>query len=274
MITASIVIYSSDRAELSRVLDCVRCSTVGRVYVVDNSPTDALRSFVQGVDPKITYLFGHGNIGYGSGHNLAINQAIEGGARYHVVVNPDIYFEQGAIERLADFMDQHPDVGQVMPRVVYPNGELQYLCKLLPTPMDLIGRRFVPIKSYVERRNERFEMRASGYDKTMDVPFLSGCFMFLRASALEKVGGFDDHYFMYCEDIDLCRRIGMAGYRTLFYPEVTVVHAHKKESFKSRAMLKAHIKSAVRYFGKWGWLVDRYRRQTNRRARQQYEIPR
>lgn len=263
MITASIVTYKTDRAELATVLQCVASSSIERIYIVDNSPEDELRDFAE-FSPKVEYIFGQGNVGYGAAHNIAIRKSIECGATYHVVINPDIQFGEGVIEELASYMDKNADVGQVMPRVVYPDGELQYLCKLLPTPMDLIGRRFVPFDKYVERRNYCFEMRVSGYNQTMDVPFLSGCFMFLRAEALSKVNGFSDRYFMYCEDVDLCRRIGMSGYKTVYYPSVEIVHAHKKESFKSRKMLIAHIKSAVKYFNKWGWIFDNYRVRINK----------
>lgn len=269
MITASIVTYKSDRDELTKVLNCTCNSSISKVYIVDNSPNDELGSFSD-FSPKIEYIHGQGNVGYGSGHNIAIGKACEQGATYHVVINPDIEFESIVIEQLAAYMDQHSDVGQIMPKIVNLNGDLQYFCKLLPTPMDLIGRRFVPIKSYIERRNYLFEMIESGYDKDMFVPFLSGCFMFMRVDALSEVGGFDDDFFMYCEDIDLCRRIGMTGYKTIYHPEVTVIHAHKKESFKSRSMLKAHIKSAFHYFNKWGWFYDSYRKKTNKKATSQY----
>lgn len=271
MITASIVIYNSDIDELWKALQCTSESSVEIIYVIDNSPTDFLRKFVEQTSPKICYIHGHGNIGYGSAHNIAMKMAIVEGAKYHVVINPDIYFDGGTIEKLAIFMDNNSKVGQVMPKVVYPDGEVQYLCKLLPTPMDLIARRFIPIKSYVAKKNDEFEMRSSNYDKQMMVPFLSGCFMFLRVEAVKKIGGFDDDFFMYCEDIDFCRRIGMTGYQTIYYPEITVVHAHKKESYKSKAMLKAHIRSAVRYFNKWGWFIDKYRKKLNLEARQQYQ---
>lgn len=271
MIAASIVTYKTDKTELVKVLQCTADSSVGKIYVVDNSPCDELRDFTTQISPKIEYIFGQGNVGYGSAHNIAIRKSIENGAKYHVVINPDIYFEQGTIETLAAYMDENPDVGQVMPKIVYPDGELQYLCKMLPAPIDLIGRRFIPLKNYMEKRNSTFEMRASGYNRTREVPFLSGCFMFLRVDALEKTNGFDDTFFMYCEDIDLCRRIGMQGYKTIYNPTTTVIHAHKKESFKSKAMLKAHVKSAVRYFNKWGWFFDAYRAKTNNKAKRQYK---
>lgn len=269
MITASIVTYKSNYEELSIVLKCTDESSVEKIYIVDNSPTDELKT-VANLSPKIEYIFGYGNIGYGSAHNIAMKKAIECGAKYHVVINPDISFNKGVIENLTQYMDNNDDIGQLMPKVIYPDGQIQYLCKLLPSPMDLIGRRFVRIKSYVAKRNYCFEMRGSGYDKAINVPFLSGCFMFLRTEAMAKVNGFDDEFFMYCEDIDLCRRIGMVGYRTVYYPKETVIHTHAKESFKSKAMSKAHIKSAIRYFNKWGWLFDGYRRKTNMNARKQY----
>lgn len=257
MITASIVTYKTNIQELEIVLDCVVNSVVGQVFLIDNSPTNVLNSF-ETFSSKIVYIFGHGNVGYGAAHNIAIRKAIELDAKYHVVINPDIKFSEGVIEELTSYMDANPDVGQVMPRVIFPNGELQYLCKLLPTPIDLIGRRFIP--SY---NSSKFEMRGSEYDKIMEVPFLSGCFMTLRVEALAKVNGFSDRYWMYCEDLDLCRRIG-ESYKTIYYPYSTVIHAHKKESFKNYRMLIEHIKSAIKYFNKWGWIFDKYRKEMNR----------
>lgn len=263
MITASIVTYKTNKEELTTVLLCTCSSSVEKVYIVDNSPTDVLKTFAQ-FSPKIEYIFGQGNVGYGAAHNIAICKSIEVGAMSHVVINPDIQFGDGVIEEVASYMEKNPDIGQVMPRVIYPDGELQYLCKLLPTPMDLIGRRF--LSSY---DSSKFEMRASGYDKIMEVPFLSGCFMVLRVEALAKVNGFSDRYWMYCEDIDLCRKIGVY-YRTVYYPFCTVIHAHKKESYKNKKILIEHIKSAIKYFNKWGWMIDMHRYKKNKAAESQF----
>lgn len=268
MITASIVTYKTDRAELTTVLDCAVNSSIEKIYIIDNSPTDKLRYFVD-YSPKIEYIHGQGNIGYGAAHNIAIQKTIGNKAKYHIVLNPDIQFEQGVIESLSTYMDENDDIGQVMPKVTYPNGDLQYLCKLLPTPIDLIGRKFIPIKAFVDRRNRKFEMRSSGYDKIMEVPFLSGCFMMLRVETLQQTGGFSNKYWMYCEDIDLCRRIHHVS-RTIFFPYVTIVHAHKKESFKNKQLLRQHIKSAITYFNYWGWFFDSERNKINSRIRKQF----
>jgi hypothetical protein len=159
-------------------------------------------------------------------------------------------------------MEENDKCGLVMPKILYPNGNTQYLCKLLPTPMDLIVRRFIPSHAYKEHRDYDYEMQWSGYDKIMEVPSLSGCFMFLRCSALKEVNGFDERYFMYAEDLDLCRRIGQR-YKTMFYPYVSVFHEYEKGSYKNKKLLKYHIESIVKYFNKWGWFFDKEREERN-----------
>ncbi len=269
MITASIVTYETNVEELRRVLLCATESSIEHIYIVDNSSNDNLR-FLEKNSSKLEYIYGHGNIGYGAAHNIAIKKSIKLESKYHIVLNPDIYFEYGTIERLINYINNNYDIGLVMPKVIYPDGTLQYLCKLLPNPIDLIIRRFMPMKKYVEKWSFRFEMRGSGYDKEMMVPFLSGCFMLFRTDALVKTGGFDDRFFMYCEDIDICRRILAAGYKTYYYPAVSIIHMHRKESFKSNKMLRVHMKSAIIYFNKWGWFFDKYRAYINKKALEQY----
>ena len=147
-------------------------------------------------------------------------------------------------------------------RQLYPNGEVQYLCKLLPTPLDLFGRRFIPFKAFQEKRNAWYEMHWSGYEKVMEVPSLSGCFMFIRTDILKRIGGFDERFFMYAEDLDLCRRIGEIA-RTMYYPQASVFHEYEKGSYKNRKLLRYHICSIIKYFNKWGWFIDQKRKKRN-----------
>ena len=150
-----------------------------------------------------------------------------------------------------------------MPQVYYPNGELQHLCKLFPRPWDVMLMRFVPYRSYRERNNERFELRNWSYDTIQDIPSLSGCFMFARMDILRQVGGFDERFFMYAEDLDLCRRIGQVS-RTVFFPKVSIMHTYAKGSYHDAKLLRHHIVSLIRYFNKWGWFFDAERRRVNR----------
>lgn len=265
MITASIVTYETDEQQLLRLLRCILLSNIDVLYIIDNSKNNVLNKF-ENLSNRINYVFGHGNIGYGAAHNIAIRKASIIGSRYHIVINPDIYFDEGVLEKLTEYMDNNISIGQIMPRVIYPNGELQYLCKLLPAPFDLIGRRFFSNSlSFIKTRNDRFELKGSGYDKVLNVPYLSGCFMFLRISSVKEIGLFDENIFMYGEDIDYSRRMH-GKFKTIFYPYVTIVHAHMQESYRSRKMLLIHIKSIIYYFNKWGWLFDSERKLVNNKV--------
>ncbi len=268
MTIASIVTYNSSEEELDTLFKCVLQSNIKHIYLVDNSPTDRLKTYST-LSPKIIYIHGHGNIGYGAAHNIAIQKAIHTNAKYHIVLNPDISFENGTIEELTKYMNSNEDVGQVMPKIIYPNGDLQYLCKMFPTPLNLIGRRFSLSKMASKVRNDQYEMKFTNYNHIMDVPCLSGCFMFLRIETLEKVKGFDERFWMYCEDFDICRRIGNIS-RTVFNPNIKVVHYHKKESYTNKKLLLQHIISAVKYFNKWGWIFDSKRKKTNTQIIQNY----
>ncbi|MDO4228380.1 MAG: glycosyltransferase family 2 protein [Capnocytophaga sp.] len=266
LITASIVLYKTKVTDLKRVIySFFNTKNIDlHLFLVDNSPTDELKNITENyINKPITYIFNNQNIGYGAGHNVAIRKAFELDSAYHIILNPDIYFEENTIEELTKYMENNTNVGNIMPKIVYPDGELQYLCKLLPTPTDLIFRRFLPFKKWKENRNKRYELHDSGYNKIMDIPNLSGCFMFLRTDALKNVGLFDENIFMYLEDIDLNRRIHQK-YKTIFYPYVTVIHEHQKESYKNKKLLKAHIKSAIYYFNKYGWLFDKQRKEINK----------
>ena len=211
---------------------------------------------------RVEYVFMGENAGYGKAHNVALRESVYDKVPYHLVLNADISLNAEEIDSLCRFMDAQPSVGQLMPKVVYPNGETQYLCKLLPTPIDVFGRRFLP-KRIIARRNARYELRASGYNRPMNVPYLSGCFMLLRTEAALKAGLVDERYFGYPEDMDLTRRIHR-DYLTLYYPAIQIVHNKKKGSYHSMRLLWIHIVNMCKYFNKWGWWYDPERRAFNR----------
>jgi len=261
-ITASIVLYHNKKEQVERAIKSFLDTSLNvKLYLIDNSSNDNLKE-LEKIDERIEYIFNNANLGYGKAHNIAMRKSIETNTPYHLVINPDVYFENGVIEELFEYMQKHKDVGNIMPKVLYPNGEIQYLAKLLPTPIDLIFRRFVPLKNWKEKRNEKFELRFSGYKNIANIPSLSGCFMFLRTSVLKDVGLFDENIFMYLEDTDLNRRIH-SKYKTIFYPKVSIIHEYAKESYVNKKLLAYHIKSAIYYFNKWGWFFDKERDEIN-----------
>lgn len=259
-ICGSIVLYRNDPDIVSKTIESF-LNTDLRVflYLIDNSPEDSLKVLAHCAN--IEYIYVNKNIGFGAGHNIAIRKSMDN-AKYHLVLNPDIYFEKGVLEGIFSFMEENKDIGLLMPKILYPDGRIQYLCKMLPTPLDIFLRRFLPFKKVVEKRNERYELRFTGYDKVMNVPYLSGCFMFLRNSVLKDVGAFDERFFMYFEDTDLTRRIHKK-YKTVYFPYVSVFHCYGKESYRKLGILLIHIKNAFIYFNKYGWFFDRERKDIN-----------
>ena len=262
MITASIVTYKTRREDLEKVLASALSDCVDILYVIDHSPDDGIKEFLPD-NPAIRYVK-RPNLGYGAGHNYAIRKAMEAGAVCHAVLNPDIYWDGAVIGPMASYMAEHRDVGMMVPKVLYPDGQLQYVCKLIPTPFDLIANRFLPEK-LVRKRLRRFRLESSGYNRVMNVPYMHGCFFLLRMDALKEVGMFDERFFMYPEDIDLTRRLN-EKWQTLYYPPLTIFHAHEAASRKSGKMLRIHAANMIKYFNKWGWFFDRRRRRANART--------
>lgn len=279
MITASIVTYKHHFLDIEPVLRSLFASPVDRIYVIDHSydtmpdlerEIGEFKARVFTGEPllakkvaeglQVIYMH-HQNNGYGGGHNVALREAARLGAKYHLVVNPDIWFGPRVIPALAAYMDSHEDVAQMMPKVLYPNGEIQRLAKLLPSPLDIFGRFCLP-RFLINKRNRRFELVESGFKMTLDVPYLSGCFMFFRVSAMQEIDFFDEHFFMYAEDIDITRRLHQS-HRTLYYPEVAVYHKFSRASHRSMRLLCIHVWNIILYFCKWGWFCDKERNVIN-----------
>lgn len=263
-LTASIVLYKNDPAVVQDVLASF-FSHRGEDYhlfLIDNSPTDALRFLRKYRKKNITYIFNRKNIGFGKAHNVCIQLSVKMKSRYHLILNPDILFEPSTLPEAIAYMDAHPDVGLLSPRIFYPDGEPQYLCKLLPSPNTLILRRFIPITHWREKSNRRYELRFWDYNHEADIPSLSGCFMFCRTETLMAIRGFDERYFMYAEDIDFCRRMAEHA-RLVYYPKISITHHFSRGSYHDAKLLKHHTASVIKYFNKWGWLRDKRRTRAN-----------
>ena len=264
MLNISIVLYKNTPKQIKNLLHDIFDShniSLGTIFLVDNSPTDELQSLTS-ISNKIIYLTSHHNPGYGAAHNQAIRHSISDSIDYHLVVNPDIRFKNKILNTLISFMEENQHTGLVMPKVCYPNGSIQHLCKLLPTPFNIFARRFLP-KSYVDKMNYIYTMQWTKYENIMPVPYLSGSFMLFKVADLAKIGLFDERFFMYFEDTDITRRFYREG-KVWFYPHATVMHEHNQESYRSLKMFWIHIQNMFRYFNKYGWFFDRERKIINK----------
>jgi len=270
-LSVSIVTHAPDLVLFAQALDSLRGAlavaqtqgTLSRVElsVIDNGPggdwSRSLRALLgrtfAGTSWAAAHLVtGHGNVGYGRGHNLAL---LHSGADYHLVLNPDVFMHEEAVHRAIAFMQSHRNVDLLAPFVTGPDGAVQYLCKHYPALIDLAVRGFAPpvIQRLFRRRIERYQMKSeTDSGEAFDVPLASGCCMFLRCAAAKARGGFCDDYFMYFEDFDLSLRMGEHG-RLVCVPQVRIVHHGGYAAAKGGAHVRMFLRSALTFYNRNGW---------------------
>lgn len=270
MLNISVVLYQSSKSDILRIIDTLEnFGQLNNLFFIDNSPKEN-EYLKQLSHDKIKYIHTAKNLGYGSAHNIALRKSITSNIKYHLVLNPDIYFSAIAIDEIIAYMNKNNDVGQLLPKTFKTNNRTEYNCRMLPTPFNLFARSFLPYFFY-NKSNDKYNLVHTGYNTIINAPQLSGCFMFLRVSVLKDVGIFDERFFMYLEDIDLCRRIHR-NFKTIFYPHANIIHRHEKASFKSIKMRLVHVISAFRYFNKYGWFFDSERSSINENVIRKYNI--
>ena len=192
----SVVLYDSNYSDIGKYITQYFEENMNQKLVfVDNSEEDKIRGYLNDIvginNYDIDYIFSGDNLGYGKGNNVAINKYV-GQGKYFLISNLDIEFSIESIKQLIDRADMIGEFGVLMPKISYRSGENQYLCKLLPTPMNLFGRRFLKfMKKHIEKENKTYEYRFTNYDIDMEVPYLSGCFMFTKYENLINENGFD-----------------------------------------------------------------------------------
>ncbi|ENU44486.1 glycosyltransferase [Acinetobacter seifertii] len=262
-VNASIVIYKHSYLELKNTLDCLIGSNhIKKIILVDNHQSDWASTFK---NEKVIYLKSQGNFGFGCGHNQAISK-YAADSDFFLICNPDIMFQESEFSSLVEFASQCTE-GLFLPKIIYSNGENQFGARLLPTPLNLFARRFS--KKMAGSLDQKYLLKSFSIEKPIFAPYLSGCFMLFRSNVLLELNGFDERFFMYMEDVDLSRRCA-ERFGTMYYPDAQIVHIHEQASYKNKLLLKAHLKSAIQYFNKWGWLYDIDRSKLNKKCLNQF----
>lgn len=266
VVSVSVVVYHPDRQLLARTFDSLAAAGAElarakpgmsiHLYLVDNGGMPDMQAALAALPRagiETTVIAGHGNVGYGRGHNLAIERA---SSRYHLVLNPDVDIETGALLEAIGFMEAHPEAGLLTPAIVDDAGELQYLCRQFPALTDLFVRGFLPraARRPFEARLARYEMRTqiNEVDTIWDPPIVSGCFMLFRTDVLKKLAGFDARYFLYFEDYDLSLRTHRVA-RVVYAPAVRVLHHGGGASRKGMAHIRMFMASAFKFYNRFGW---------------------
>lgn len=244
MVTASIVIYKEDFKILNKTINSfLKTPTSKHLFIIDNSPSNNFESLLK--NDEITFFFTNKNLGFSKGHNLILNQIK---SDYHLILNPDVTFSPQTIPNLISQLKKDEKLAMIAPRVNYPNGHIQYTCRKYPTVIDLIFRRLQIFKNYIQNH----EYQNVDLTKPFYPDFIHGCFMLFKTEDFKLINGFDERYFMYLEDADICKKIDKIGKKKLYFPSEKITHIHRKASSKSIKLFLYHLNSAIKYFLKWG----------------------
>lgn len=260
-LSISVVVYRLDRAELARTLQTLadglhRLATVDvTLSLVDNSERSELAAALAELAaaagfPDARIISGHGNVGYGAGHNRAIRASL---AFAHLVLNPDIELDPEALRAGLKTLCED---GVVLVGAVGrdADGTPGYLSKRMPDVLTFLLRGFAPIwlKRRFDQRLAHYEYRDLPADRVSEVVLVSGAFMLCRTAALQAVAGFDERYFLHFEDLDLSLRLHTQG-RVVSDPRVTLIHHGGHSARKGLRHILMFGRSAFRFFNTHGW---------------------
>jgi GT2 family glycosyltransferase len=225
------------------------------IIIVDNDSGDNSAEFLHNAFPEIRVIANKKNLGYGAGNNIGIKQAK---GDYVLILNPDVEMEYPEIRKMLTYIKNYPDVGIVGPQLIYPNGQIQDSYRKFPKFCDLIIKRTNLHKFPIfKKRMTDYLMHGVNPHKIQEVDWLVGAALLVPRWAFKMVGYFDERYFLFLEDTDLCRRAWERGLKVMYFPEAKAIHNHQRLSQgKSwRVLLNKnlyiHMSSASKYFWKW-----------------------
>lgn len=217
------------------------------MFVVDNNSGDGGLETLKREFPQITAIQLPDNRGFGHANNAAL-PLLE--SDFHAIINPDITIDCDALTELARYMADNPDIGQTTPQILSPDGEVQVLGKRNPSFLALMGRNI--FKERLKPISEHYAMLDEDLSKPIDIQFATGCFSMIRTDLFKSLGGYDERFFLYFEDMDITRRINERA-RAVYYPYVSVTHAWDRAYSHRPKYFAIVVASMFKYFAKWGF---------------------
>ena len=246
-ITASIVVYKENLKVLENAIDSFLGSPLSKkLYIIDNSPSNEFKNKIQ--NDSVEYIYSNKNVGFGKGHNSILHK-LTSENKYHLILNPDVRFHPEILEKLVLKMESNESFSMIAPRVLSSNNELLYTARRYPSLFELIFRFLGIFKKFTIRG----EYKNQNHKQSFSPDFVQGSFMLFKTEDLLRLEGFDERYFMYMEDVDICRKIDLSGKRKLYFPATEIIHTHRKGSSKEFRLFFIHISSIIKYFIKWGF---------------------
>ncbi len=259
-----IIVNYKSKNKLQNCLQSIYSSDLSfikyEVIVIENCSGDDLTDLKD--EYKFNLIITDRNLGMGGGNNLGINKAQ---AEHVFVLNPDTIIRADAVKILFSRLTTEEEIGLIGPKLIYPDGSLQYSCSRFPNFFIPVLRRTF-LGEYFKKSRDYFMMTDFDHEKSIEVDWLMGSCLMFKKSWVKKDASiyyplFDKRYFMYFEDIDLCREIKRNEKIVIYEPKAVIIHDHARESAKNPWYIALfrdkitwiHISSWLKYFLKWGF---------------------
>ena len=253
-VSAVIVSYNV-RDLLLRCIASLRADGITDIVVVDNASRDGSAQAVADHEPDVTLLSLDTNLGFGAGANRGVART---DSPYVVIVNPDVVVEPGSTKVLVDALERDPGLGIVGPRIDTPDGELYPSARAFPNLVDAAGHAFLHFLWPNNRFSRRYRMLDWDRASARDVDWVAGTHLLVRREAWDAIDGFDEAYFMYMEDVDLCWRMRKAGWRTGYEPAARITHDIGRSTDQTPyRMILAHHRSMLTFAWRSGGRLQR-----------------
>lgn len=227
------------------------------IIVVDNASTDGSRELLLTLNTqnqKLKIILNKKNLGFTKGNNCGI---VAAKGKYLLILNPDVIVLPGSIEKIYQFMEEHPQIAVVGPRLLNPDKTVQLSCRRFPNLMMPIYRRTLLGKlPWAKKSLAKYLMEDFDHLKNREVDWLLGACLMVRKEAIEKVGLMDERYFLFFQDIDWCRRFWLAGWQVFYLAEAKMFHFHQRPSAQKffNRLTWIHILDGCKYFWRWSFL--------------------
>ncbi len=249
-LSACIVLYHCGD-EVYNALRCLQNANMEvAVYLCDNSPEDILSEKLQWTFPGVTVLPQSSNIGFGRANNAVLPYLQ---SKYHLIMNPDVTFAPDLLSRMILYMDAHPNIAVLTPRVLNQDGSEQFLPKKRISVHYLLGGLFENQGRIFRNWRDDYTFADREIHSPVPVEFATGCFLLIRTSVFQDLKGFDARSFLYQEDSDLSRRILEEKKGSIVYhPDMCITHLWSRENTRTMKGRIRQIRSVCKYFMKWG----------------------
>jgi GT2 family glycosyltransferase len=223
-----------------------------RFIIFDNNSDEDYKNHLKDYQDFADITFYHENSGFGFGHNYNLLKAPE---KYFLVFNPDIILVRYDLLKMLEIMENDKSMALLVPKILNSDGTPQHLMRNRVSVFDY-ALRFIPfqfVKQMFVKRLASYELRDITNDREVDIRIGSGCFMLIRGIDFKDVNGFDDRYFMYFEDYDLCLELKKRNKKIVYTPFSQAVHFYERGAHKNSKLFKIFMQSMVKFFNKWGW---------------------